>query len=81
MASLFDQAVEIAVNNDEGCNTAICELAKDVWLTIEGNAELCILNNHRPNAKRVQRTVSADWAYKFLTRAQNVTIKPYPYGV
>jgi hypothetical protein len=77
MTNKYDQATEIAISNDDGCNVAVCDIADRIFLLIEGNAELCTLFNHRPNAKRFQRTVSAEWAYKFLTRANGVTIRPY----
>jgi len=79
MTNNFDTAIEIATWNDEGDNAAICDIAEGIDLLVCDSGQLFILRNHRPNAKRTERTVSGDWAYKFLTRAVNVTVHAYAY--
>jgi hypothetical protein len=77
MTNNFDAAIEIAVNNDSGA--AVCQLAPSVQLLVSNRGETFTVWDYRPNAKRVEKTVNAVWAHKFLSRANNVTVTSFDW--
>jgi hypothetical protein len=77
MTRHYENAVEIATNNESGA--AICQLADRVQLLVSDCGETFVIWDYRPNAKRIEKRVSAAWAYKFLGRAIGVTVRSYEW--
>jgi hypothetical protein len=77
MAQHFYDAIDIAANNESGA--AICQLADRVELLVSDRGETFTICNYRPEAKRVEKVVSAAWAYKFLGTAFGVTVRSYEW--
>lgn len=75
--SHFDNAVEIAANNESGA--AICDLAPGVVLLVSDRGDTFTVEDHRPGAKRGEKAVSAAWAHNFLGRAFGVTVRSYEW--
>jgi hypothetical protein len=77
MTRNFDTALEIATNNESGA--AICQLADRVQLQVSDRGETFVIWDFRPNAKRIEKRVSAAWAYNFLSNAVGVTVRSYEW--
>lgn len=73
----FDEAMEIVANNESGaCN---CHLSDKVTLLISDRGETVAVWDFRPNAKRVEKVVTVQWAAKFLGRAIGVRIESFDW--
>lgn len=77
MAIYFDTATEIASENESGA--AVCRLAEGVELLVSDRGETFTIWDRRPNAKRLEKVVSAAWAYKFLGAVRRTTITSFDY--
>jgi len=77
MSHHFNNAIDLAANNESGA--AICQLADRVELMVSDRGETFTVFDYRPNAKRVEKCVSAAWAYKFLGTAFGVTVRSYEW--
>lgn len=75
--SNWDNAIEIAQSNESGA--AVCQIAPKVELLVSDRGEVFTIWNHRPNAKRIEKVVSAGWAHKFLGRAFGVTVRGFDW--
>jgi hypothetical protein len=77
MTHKFDTALEISADNESGA--AICQLADRVQLQVSDRGETFVIWDFRPNAKRIEKRVSAAWAHKFLGNALGVTVRSYEW--
>ena len=77
MSHHFDTAVNIAADNLSGA--AVCCLAPNVDLLVSDRGETFAIWDHRPNAKRVEKPVTAAWAYEFLGAARGVTVHSFDW--
>lgn len=73
----YDDAIEIATNNESGA--ARCRLADKVELLVSDRGEAFTIWDYRPSAKRAEKPVTAAWARKFLDAAFGVTVTSYEW--